>query len=258
MTVSLSLFLPRDSGLHRLNPLTKLAIALGGVATSLILPGAWGNYLVFCLILLPIAIWGRIGQSFLRATFRVVWPFALSIFLIQGLFWTGGTPVVTLGPLSLKAEGLQFAVVSTGRILLLVGSFTLMTMSTRPDALMIALSQRGVPHTLSYVVLSAIQIIPVFQNKANRIVEAQQSRGLETTGGLRKRARSLLPLVEPLILGSILDIEERAIALEARGFGLKGKPTSLLVLQDPVWEKILRWLIVALVLVLLAARIWLW
>lgn len=257
MTVTLSLFQPRDSGLHQLHPITKLVMALGGVFTSLILPGSWGNYLVFCLIFLPMAVWGRIGRAFLWATFRVVWPFALSIFLIQGLFWTGGTPVVSLGPLSFKAEGLQFAFVSIGRITLLVGSFTLMTMSTRPDALMIALTQRGVPHTLSYVVLSAIQIIPVFRTKANKIVEAQQSRGLETSGNILQRVRSLLPLVEPLILGSILDIEERSIALEARGFGRKDKPTSVLVLQDPVWERILRWIIVALILALSAARIWL-
>ncbi|MCO5185591.1 MAG: energy-coupling factor transporter transmembrane protein EcfT [Anaerolineae bacterium] len=235
-----------------------MTIALSGVATSLIVSGVWGNYLLFLLILVPLSAWGQITYSFLRAVFRVVWPFAISIFLIQGLFWTDGTPVIDLGPLSFKAEGLLFAVISVGRILLLVGSFTLMTMSTRPDALMIALNQRGLPHTLSYVVLSAIQIVPMFQAKANKIVEAQQSRGLETSGNLLKRVRALLPLVEPLLLGSILDIEERAIALEARGFGRRVKPTSLLILKDPVWEKILRWAIVALVLALLAVRIWLW
>lgn len=258
MTASFSLFQPRDSGLHHLHPITKLMIALGGVAMSLILPGAWGNYLVFVFVILPLAIWGQISRSFLRATLRIVWPFALSIFLIQGLFWSQGTPLFSLGPLSLKEEGVQFAFVSTGRILLLVGSFTLMTMSTRPDALMIALTQRGVPHNIAYVVLSAIQIIPVFRTKADKIVDAQRSRGLETSGNLFTRARSLLPLVEPLILGSILDIEERAIALEARGFGIDAKPTSLLFLRDPVWERIARWLILALVAALLAARIWLW
>ena len=133
MSAAFSLYQSRDSGLHRLNPLTKMTIALSGVATSLIVSGVWGNYLLFLLILVPLSAWGQINYSFLRAVFRVVWPFAISIFLIQGLFWTDGTPVIDLGPLSFKAEGLLFAVISVGRILLLVGSFTLMTMSTRPS-----------------------------------------------------------------------------------------------------------------------------
>ena len=258
MTAGLSLYESRSSGLHRWHPLTKLTLALCGVASSLLLPGAAPNYLVFALLLIPLSAWGRIVSPFLRATWRVCWPFALSILVIQGLFWTGGTPVVGLGPLSLKAEGLRFAAVSVGRILLLVGSFTLMTMSTRPDALMNALSERGLSHHLAYAVLSAIQIVPRFQAKATKIVEAQQSRGLETSGNLLKRVRALLPLVEPLLLSSLLDIEERAIALEARGFGRQARPTSLLVLQDTAWERALRWLMLSVVLILLAARIWLW
>jgi energy-coupling factor transport system permease protein len=258
MEKSFTLYEPRDSGLHQLHPLTKLGLALSGVAGSLLLPGTIATYLTFVLGLLPLAVWGQIVRPFVRATWRVVWPFALSIFLIQGLFWTGGTPLVGLGPVSLKAEGLRFAALSVGRILLLVSSFTLLTLSTRPDSLVFSLTERGLPHTLSYVVLSAIQIVPRFQAKANKIIEAQQSRGLETAGSLRIRIRALLPLVEPLLLGSLLDIEERAIALEARGFGRRTPPTSLLRLHDTTRQQFLRWFMFIGVLLLAAARIWLW
>lgn len=258
MGPSYTLYEPRESGLHRWHPLTKLFLALSGVASSLLLPGAWPNYAVFVVLLLPLAAWGRILAPFVRATWRVWWPFALSILLIQGLFWTGGTPLVSLGPLSLKQEGLRFAAVSVGRILLLIGSFTLMTMSTRPDGLMIALTDRGLPQNLAYAVLTAIQIVPRFQAKADKIVDAQRSRGLDTSGNILRRARALLPLVEPLILGSLLDVEERAIALEARGFGRQTKPTSLIQLADTTGQRVLRWLLLGLVPVLVIARIWWW
>jgi energy-coupling factor transport system permease protein len=253
-----TLYEARESALHRWHPLTKLFIALSGVAGSLLLPGTWLNYAVFLLVLLPLAAWGRVITAFVRATWRVWWPFALSIVLIQGLFWTGGTPLVALGPLSLKVEGLRFAAIAVGRILLLLGSFTLLTMTTRPDALMIALTERGMPQNLAYATLTAIQIVPRFQAKANKIVDAQRSRGLDTSGNILRRARALLPLVEPLILGSLLDVEERAIALEARGFGRQTKPTSLIRLADTTGQRVLRWLLLVLIPILVVARIWWW
>jgi energy-coupling factor transport system permease protein len=175
------------------------------------------------------------------------------LFLIQGLLWPGGSPVARLGPLSLKAEGLAFALASTGRILMIVSSFLLLALSTRPDLLMIALAQRGFPSTLSYIVVTTIQIVPYFQGKARAILDAQRSRGLETEGGLRRRVRALLPLIVPLVLSSILDVEERAIALEARAFGRRGTKTSLQELSDSRAQSVLRWAILALAPLLLVA-----
>jgi energy-coupling factor transport system permease protein len=184
-----------------------------------------------------------------------VLPFALSLFLIQGLLWPGGTPWVRLGPLSLKSEGLVFAVTSTGRILAIVSSFLIVALSTRPDMLMTALSQRGVPSTFSYLIVTTLQIVPHFQARANAILDAQRSRALETEGGLRTRLRAMLPVVVPLVLGSILDIEERAIALEARAFARRGPKTSLLVLTDTRGQAVLRTALLALTPLLLAARL---
>jgi energy-coupling factor transport system permease protein len=174
--------------------------------------------------------------------------------LIQGFFWTGGTPVLHIGPLSLKQEGLLFAARSTGRILMIVGSFLLLSLSTRPDALMLSLAQRGVPKSLTYIILATLQLVPRFQDKAATILDAQQARGLETAGSLSRRVRALLPMVKPLILGSIVDIEERAIALEARAFGRSGPKTSLLTLNDSAAQAIFRWLLLLAAVALVIAR----
>lgn len=248
-----TLYTPRDSGLHRLHPLTKLTLALWGVVTAVTLPGVWPNFAVFAIVLLPLAAWGKIGRRLLQAVWPILWPFAVSLFVIQGLFWTGGTPIASLGPLSLKLEGVLFAAAMTGRILLLISSFLLLSLATRPDALMNALTARGLPHKLAYIILAAIQIVPRFQAKAETIAAAQQSRGLETQGNLLQRARALLPLVMPLILGSLMDVEERAIALEARGFGRSAPRTSLMVLSEQPWEKMCR-----AMLLLLAAALVVW
>jgi energy-coupling factor transport system permease protein len=240
-----TIYVERDSGLHRLNPLTVLTLVGFSLVAGLALPGVLTPYFVFALVVAPLAAWGRVLRRLLSTAFKIVLPFAVSVFLIQGLFWTNGTPVAHLGPLSLKREGLIFAVRSTGRILAVVGSFLLLSLTVRPDRLMIALQQRGVPSALTYIILTTIQIIPHFQAKANTILDAQRSRGLETEGNLRKRVLALVPLAVPLVLGSIVDIEERAIALEARAFSRRDPKTSLMILSDSRIQRAGRWLLLA-------------
>ena len=58
----------------------------------------------------------------------------------------------------------------------------------------------------------------MFQAKANKIVEAQQPE-VWKPAILLQTSPGFVTFGGTLLLGSILDIEERAIALEARGFG---------------------------------------
>ncbi|CUS04846.2 Cobalt transport protein [Candidatus Promineifilum breve] len=258
MSKAFSLYVPRESGMHRLHPLTKLVLVIFCLVLGLFLPGVWLTYAAFALLLLPLAAWAGIVPQFLKAVFKTALPIVISLFLVQGLFWPNGTPIFTLGPLSLKQEGVAFATRSAGRFIMIVGSFLLLTFTTRPDGLMLALTQRGVPNSIAYVILATMQIVPRFQAKANTILDAQRSRGLETEGNLLVRLRALLPLIQPLLLGSIVDIEERAIALEVRAFGRGGPKTSLLVLHDTGGQRLLRWLLILAALAVIGWRLTLW
>lgn len=252
-----SLYIAGESLIHRLHPLTKLAIVALCLVLGLFLPGVWLTYLAFAVIIVPIASMAGILGPFLRAAAKTALPIAVSLVLVQGLFWPGGTPIFHLGPLSLKQEGLLFAVRSAGRFLMVISSFLLLSFTTRPDGLMLALSQRGFPNSIAYIMLATMQIVPRFQAKANTILDAQRSRGLETEGNLLVRLRALLPLVQPLLLGSIVDIEERAIALEVRAFGRQGPKTSLLVLRDTPAQRVLRWLLLLGMVAVIGWRLYL-
>lgn len=254
MTIPFSLYAPRESGLHKLHPLTKLALAGFVVLCALVLPGA-ASYLLFILVIVPLAIWGRVFGNLVSAALRVALPFAVSLLIIQGLFWRTGPMLASIGPISIKFDGIIYAIGTIGRILAILSSFVLLSLTTRPDALMLALSQRGLPDVIAYIMLTTIQIIPRFQSKAQTIIDAQRSRGLETEGSLLHRARALLPLVVPLVLSSIVDIEERAIALETRAFSHPGIKTSLFDLSDSLPERIFRWSLLAIALMLVVVRI---
>lgn len=250
-----TIYIAKDRGLQRLNPLTKLVIAIFITILAFALSGIWAGYIVFLLTVVPLALWGGILRPLWSALWKIVLPFAISMFVIQGLFWTGGTPIYTLGPLSLKVEGLEFAARISGRLLAILGSFVLFSLSTRPDDLMIALEERGIPNSLTYIILSTIQLVPGLQARAGKIRDAQRARGLETEGAIWRRIKSLIPLVEPLVLGSIIDVDERAIALDARGFSSPRRKTLYREVSDRAWERILRWSLIILGLLLIMLRL---
>jgi energy-coupling factor transport system permease protein len=257
MSAAFSLYADQPSRLHQLHPLTKLTLVGLFLICGLWLPGTWTGYAVFALAILPVAGWGGVALRLIDVAWRAVLPFAVSVLLIQGFFWPGGEPLVGLGPLSLKREGLVFAAASIGRILALVSSFLLFALTTRPDRLMSALAQRGLPGSLAYVIVATLQIVPRFQAKATSILNAQQARGLETQGSLLRRARAVLPLVVPLVLGSLVDVEERALAIESRAFNHPGPKTSLVELYDAPWETRLRWGLLVAMLGVVIVGVWL-
>lgn len=252
----ISLYAPRQSALHRLNPVTKLVLSLGFVALALGVAVDWVPLAIFVLVLVPLSLLAHVARAFVTASLRLLLPFAVSLFLIQSLFFPEGTTVLArLGPLSIKAEGVRFAFASSVRILLIAGAMLLTLITTHPGALMTALVQKGFPSALAYVIVTTLQIVPVMRERARTIVDAQRSRGLETEGSFLTRVRALVPLIGPLVLGSLLDVEERSLALEARAFSATTPKTSLFDVPDPPVERLLRWSIVILIVAIIAFRL---
>jgi energy-coupling factor transporter transmembrane protein EcfT len=97
---------------------------------------------------------------------------------------------------------------------------------------MISLKQVGLPSAITYIFVTTLQIIPRFQYKASMVLDAQRSRGMQTEGNLLIRSRALVPLVVPLVIGSLVEVEERSIAIEARAFNSKHQETSLIEIPD--------------------------
>ena len=77
---------------------------------------------------------------------------------------------------------------------------------------------------------------------------------MDTEGGVRNRLRGIVPIVAPVILGAISEVESRTLALEARGFGRPGRRTLLWVPGDGGAQRAARWLLVLTIPVLIGAR----
>ncbi len=252
----ISLYAPRQSVVHRLNPVTKLVLSLGFVVVALGIAVDWAPLAIFLLGLVPLSMLGHVARPFVITSLRLLLPFALSLFVIQSLFFPeGNTVLARLGPLAIKAEGVRFAFASSVRILLITGAVLLTLITTHPGALMTALVQKGFPSGLAYVIVTTLQIVPVMRERAHTIVDAQRARGLETEGSILTRIRALVPLIGPLVLGALLDVEERSLALEARAFSATTPKTSLFDVPDPPAERLLRWAILIVAVAIIAFRL---
>lgn len=250
------LFVHGESGLHKLHPLTKLFLSLFFLALAATLPSLQWLLIAFTFLLVPLAVWGGLGKALFKNTLVVIIPFVISLSVVQGFFTPGKTSLFHIGSFVFTLEGWLAGLEVAARILLAIGGVLLMMLSSRPDHLMLALQYAGLHGSVAYIILTAIQIFPRFQEKAQIILEAQQARGLEIRVNFVRRVRLLVPLLGPLVLGSIVDVEERAMALEARAFSRPGRKTSLIVLRDSGAQRFARWGIVLLILTLIAFRLW--
>lgn len=242
-------YVERAGVIHDLNPMTKLAAAGLLLAATFLIPGILVGPLIFAALLVPTSLLAGVGRPFLNVVFKGLLPIAISLVLVNGLFFPIPNPTpIPIGPLVFSREGLLFAAQTAGRLLVLASVPLLVFQTTHPADLVQALTERGVPRSLGYILLVALQLVPSMAERASAVADAQRSRGLETQGNLIRRARGLLPLISPLVIGALLEVEERAMALESRAFLASGPKTTLRDLPDsPAQRRARQGMLLALV-----------
>ncbi len=238
MSATTGYFVAGSSWLHRRNPITKLLGLAFILLAAFLLPPIVLIVLAGAIVL---AIWSAgLLRSAARAM-RIPALLLLSILVVNAFFFPGATDkLASLGPLSITVEGLTFGLISAGRIVVAFLASIAFLFTTLADDMLEALNARGASYRISFVILSAVQMVPRMQERAGSILEAQQARGLSLEGSFGRRLRALIPLIGPVILGSLVDVRERTFALEARGFGARPGRTAYRVVADPPIDRWLR------------------
>jgi energy-coupling factor transport system permease protein len=225
---------------------TALAIMLGGVLGPAVL--------VLLAVLLPGTLAGILPRL-LRTSLLLSLPIAISVLVVNLFFYPAGREVLLqVGPIRATAEGLAFAIETLARIGAISGAITLFYLTTPPSELVLDLERRGVAPRVAFVVIASVQTVPAMVDRAASITAAQRARGLDTEGSVWKRLRGVVPLAGPVLLGSLAEIEERTMSLEARGFTRPGRRTLLWHPDDSGAQAIARWLLLAAVPFLPVAR----
>ena len=257
MQNELTFYIERESLLHRLNPLTKLAMVFALILLAFLGPGFLLPTFLILFAIIPLSFLGKVQREYFKAARQMLLPVVGFLFVMQSFFHQDGSEVLFhLWFLDVTVGSVRYAYLTATRIFVMVSAFILMILSTHPSTLMSDLTRRGLPGTFAYVITTTLQIIPQMRKKANTIIDAQRSRGLDTEGGVVKRVKALLPLVGPLVFGSLVDVEERAIAIEARAFTSTLPKTSLRQIPDTSLDKAARWIFLILMLLAIGSQLW--
>ena len=244
------------SGFHRLNPLTKATLATVTAIAAVVLGGLIGPAILVGVAVIAPAIAAGVLGRLLRTALLLSLPIAISAFLVNLFFLPGAeTVLLRIGPITATAEGLTFALEILARIVAISGAVTLFYLTTRPADLVLDLERRGISPRVAFVANASVQTVPAMVERAGQITAAQRARGLDTEGSIWRRVRGVVPIVGPVILGSIAEVEERTMALEARGFTRPGRRTLLWWPTDSTQQALARWALLFGLTVLIVARV---
>jgi energy-coupling factor transport system permease protein len=205
--------------------------------------------------MLALAWSAHVLTQLVRASILLSLPIAISLVLVSVFTRQGETVLFTIGPFDATLEGVEFAAQTLVRLFAISTAIGLFVLTTDPRAFVLDLERRGVSPRFAFVAVATIEAVPTLVERASTISESQRARGLDTEGGVRARLRGLLPIVGPVILTSLTDVEERSLALESRAFSRPGRRHLLWSMPDRTFERVLRFALVGALVALIAARI---
>jgi energy-coupling factor transport system permease protein len=246
---------PTPTPYHRLNPLTKATAAIVESVGAFVIGGYFGPLLIIGLAVIPSAIVAGVLKRLLRVSFLLTLPVGISVILVSVFTRAGTTVLFTIGPFDATLQGVQFAVEILIRLFAISLAIGLFGMTTDPTALVYDLERRGVSPRFAFVANATLQSVPTMLERAGVIQAAQRARGLDTEGSLRARLRGVMPLVGPVILSSLTEVEERSLALEVRAFSRPGQRHLLWSSPDRGIERVARWAMVGAFALVVALRL---
>ncbi|MSR06807.1 MAG: energy-coupling factor transporter transmembrane protein EcfT [Gemmatimonadetes bacterium] len=228
-------FVPGSGPLHRAHPFTPLAIAASTAVLAFALPVPFGPMILAGVLLLLVLVE---RAPVLKPALLTALPFWFFLYVIHGVF--GKHPVIALG--------------LSARVFAIVLGFLLALATVHPGRLVDALAERGVPFSFSFLLTATLQAVPRLRARATEILAAQRCRGLRVRGSIWRRAAAVIPLAVPLVLSAVAEVDERAIALEARGMGGVTNRTPLHPPPDSAVQRLIRWGLAAGTVTAIAVR----
>ena len=260
--ITIGQYVKGDSILHRLDPRTKI-FGMLAIMVALFFVNNWIGLVYAAVVVFAVLFASQVPLKFyIRGVKPLRWILLFTA-AIQ-IFLTPGEIIWQWGILHITAEGVRLAIFMCVRLVLLVMTTSVLTLTSTPivltdavENLLSPFKRIGVPaHELAMMMTIALRFIPLLADETEKIMAAQKARGAAfDEGGLMDRARALLPILVPLFLSAINRASELAMAMEARCYhGGEGR-TRLHELHYENRDRVAG-ILVALILALAVASRW--
>jgi len=149
---------------------------------------------------------------------------ALFIILTQMLFGPGENYIINplfpssfpiLGGMGcLKWDGIVTGLVVVFRLAALMLLLPVLTATTGYEKIAAGLCALGFNYRIAVIITTAFNLIPIFEENARVIMDAQKLRGM------RSLAKAYPAMVVPLMLGAMRKAQAASVAMDSRAFGV--------------------------------------
>jgi len=227
-------YIPGDSFFHKLDIRSKL---LWFITINVLAFLFWDPFYVG-IVLLSVVLAGIIAQVpyqrfgmlmngllipmvFVVGYEALAYPGQNTLFYLIPKLWSFGP----YGRVTL--EGLLVGLTFLFRLLIMVFSSSIFTLTTPLDHFLGFLQKIRAPYQLGFMIAVAVRFIPTLQREAWAIIDAQKARGaeMEASRGFLTTIKMYVPIFLPMIINGIRRSDTLAMAMITRGFGArKWKP----------------------------------
>jgi energy-coupling factor transport system permease protein len=222
----------KDTAIHRLNPLCKLAWIGSILALTLIFNDPVYLGILFLSTLPPILV-ARVVREWLSLMMFTLY-LAGAIIIINALVANQGSHVLLQAPFripvfgvpTLTLEAILFGIGMSLRLFAIISAFAILTLTIHPDDLMLSMLKIRLPYKAVLVASLSTRFVPTIMDDIERISDVQQSRGLDLdAGNLMYKIKARTAIMVTLLSNSLDRAVQIAEAMESRAFG-SGKSRS--------------------------------
>lgn len=248
---------------HSMDPRFKITIAAVFMLSIVIVQSAAGLAVVLGGLLVA-TLATRVPLGRVLGALRPMLFLLVFTFIANLLFRHEGTPVWSLGPLTIYSEAPWAALFMTVRLSVVLIATALLGFTTQAidlsdatESMLSPFRRFGMPaHEIGMMIAIALRFIPTLIEELDTIKKAQMARGADfETGNALKRARNIVPILVPLFMSAFRHAEELAVAMEARCYHGREGRTRVRELRIGARDWIASGVAIALVAALVAIRI---
>jgi len=175
-------------------------------------------------------IWvmGRIPVRGLKLPLAVLTGMSALFVVFNGFFYFSGvTPLFSLGELTFTLEGALFGLAVSVKMASVVAAVPILAVTTPVSQLMAALAMLRLPYKFIFALGTAMRFVPLVQETYADIRDAQRLRAHDVAKMklFSKLTRGYLPVMVPLFLSLLRKSQDMDVAIESRAFGAPVKRT---------------------------------
>ena len=222
--ITLGKYYPVDSPVHRLDPRIKILLTIA-LIVAVFLVRTLAGYAIVLVFLAAAARIARVPFGMLLKGIKPLRFILILTFILNLFFNSSGETIFAWRFIRITGQGLQLAVHFSLRLIFLVISTSLLTLTTSPimlsdglELLLSPLKKLHFPaHELAMMMSIALRFIPTLLEETDKIMKAQMARGADfESGNLIARAKAMVPLLVPLFVSAFRRAGDLAMAMESR------------------------------------------